>query len=65
MKYEEGEPVLIKSGWVAIPGVVAGFDGEEIVVAIAPEGNLTESRRGYSEWDQRIVHPRLLKRYIW
>jgi hypothetical protein len=63
--FTEGEKVLVRGRLVAEPAVVVSCEGDEVVVAIAPESNRTEDISTFRTWESRRVRDNVLRRYEW
>jgi hypothetical protein len=63
--FTEGEKVLVRGRLVAEPAVVVSCEGDEVVVAIAPQSNRTEDISTFRSWESRRVPVNVLRRYEW
>jgi hypothetical protein len=63
--FAAGEKVLILGRFVAEPAIVVATENDHVVVAIAPQSNLTEDLSNYSDWQHRDVAAASLRRYEW
>lgn len=63
-RYMSGEKVLYKVRLLAYPSVVLKDLGDQVEIAISPEGN-TADESLYKSWESKLVGKNSLKRYIW
>jgi hypothetical protein len=63
-RYISGEKVLYKVRLLAYPSVVLNDLGDQVEIAISPEGN-TADESLYKSWENKIVGKNSLKRYTW
>lgn len=62
--YLKGEQVLYKKLYLAYPAIVVSDLGNEVEIALSPEGNLGNIEL-YNNWDKIIVDKKNIKSYLW
>ena len=62
--FDLGEKVLYKVRLLAYPSVVINDLGDQVEIAISPEGNRVDES-SFMSWESKKVRKSTLKRYIW
>ncbi|MFM7088315.1 MAG: hypothetical protein ACKOW9_02165 [Candidatus Paceibacterota bacterium] len=63
--FSPGDKVLYKTGFLAYPSVFVSVKDNKATLALAPQGNLTESTTDYKSWETVQAPVNKIKHYSW